>query len=116
MSLVDITWEGSLQWKNIKINTGCPIWGVQRKDMRQENLELDMAHSPTVTEATEWTRISQPVLSPDDQDSRWFEKGTIFKSTVIRDKEKLTGHPFVMYYNARGDTARYESIGMAVFR
>ncbi|CAN5125276.1 hypothetical protein BH23BAC1_BH23BAC1_31380 [soil metagenome] len=25
-----------------------------------------------------------------------------------------TDHPFVMYYNAKGDTADYESIGMAV--
>ena len=33
---------------------------------------------------------------------------------MIHDRSQLTGHPFVMYYNAKGDTADYESIGMAV--
>ncbi|CAN5857110.1 hypothetical protein BH24BAC1_BH24BAC1_22410 [soil metagenome] len=43
------------------------------------------------------------------------------QSTVIQDKQKLTGHPFVMYYNANGDSAVnnlkprwFERIAMAV--
>ncbi len=42
----------------------------------------------------------------------------MYKSSVIWDKSKLTGHPFVMYYNARGDSLNpgrgAERIGMAV--
>ena len=62
----------------------------------------------------EWTRLPHPVLQSKDTDARWFEKKVIYKSLIIRDKQKLTGHSFVMYYNAKGDTANYESIGMAV--
>jgi hypothetical protein len=52
---------------------------------------------------------------------RWWENRKQFKSTVLWDKQKLTGYPFVMYYNANGDSAAnnvktrwYERIGMAV--
>jgi len=114
MSLVDITWEGSYRVEKYKNKYWMSYLGGSKEGYEAGKLGVGMAHSPSVTGATEWNRISQPVLSPDDKDSRWFEKGTIFKSTVIRDEEKLTGHPFAMYYNARGDTAKYESIGMAV--
>src|SRR5690606_701234 len=66
------------------------------------------------TEARPWNTQNAPVLSPDDEDARWFENKTLYKSLVIRDDEGHTGHPFVMYYNAKGNTADYESIGMAV--
>ncbi|MBS1565888.1 MAG: hypothetical protein JST39_15980 [Bacteroidetes bacterium] len=42
----------------------------------------------------------------------------IYKSSVLWDKNKLTGYPFVMYYNANGDSLSKkrgaERIGMAV--
>ena len=77
-------------------------------------LGVGMAYTKDPSQPKEWTRMPAPVLSANDMDARWFEHGTIFKSSIIRDDRKHTGHPFVMYYNARGDTAEYESIGMAV--
>jgi predicted GH43/DUF377 family glycosyl hydrolase len=77
-------------------------------------LGIGMASTDDPSRANEWKRLSAPVLSANDKDARWFERGTIFKSSIIRDEKLLTGKPFVMYYNARGDTAEYESIGMAV--
>jgi hypothetical protein len=42
----------------------------------------------------------------------------MYKSSVLWDKKKTTGYPFVMYYNARGDSINpkrgAERIGMAV--
>ena len=42
----------------------------------------------------------------------------LYKSTVIRDQQKITGHEFVMFYNAYGDSLskghNAERIGMAV--
>ncbi|MGB3008194.1 MAG: glycosylase, partial [Chitinophagaceae bacterium] len=62
-----------------------------------------------------------PVLSMTDIDVRWWENKKLFKSTIIWDKEKTLGKPFVMYYNANGDTSNntpkwrwFERIGMAV--
>ena len=59
----------------------------------------------------EWQRLSAPVLSPRDADVSWWDNDKIYKNSVIRDPKRLTGHPFVMYYNAKGDCER---IGMAV--
>ena len=65
-----------------------------------------------------WNRLEKPVLTPEDEGVRWWENSTMYKSSVIRDTEKVTGHDFVMYYNARGDSINpgrgAESIGMAV--
>ncbi len=72
------------------------------------------ANSTTLTEAHEWNTNNNPILSPEDEDVRWFENKTIYKSLVIHASNKQTGHAFVTYYNAKGDTANYESIGMSV--
>ena len=61
--------------------------------------------------AHEWDRLPAPVLSPKDEDAGWWDNRVIYKSSVIRDPKRLTGHPFVMFYNAKGDAER---IGMAV--
>jgi predicted GH43/DUF377 family glycosyl hydrolase len=57
---------------------------------------------------------NNPVLGPAQADARAFEKDTLFKSHIIRDPENKTGHPFVMFYNARQNGAAVERIGMAV--
>jgi UDP-2,3-diacylglucosamine pyrophosphatase LpxH len=53
-----------------------------------------------------------------DKDVSWWDNHTLYKQTVIGIKRKLTGHPFVMYYNANGDSVNKkrgaERIGMAV--
>jgi predicted GH43/DUF377 family glycosyl hydrolase len=68
--------------------------------------------------AQEWHRTGSPVLKSTDADVRWYDNGTLFKSSVIWDTSKKTGHPFVMYYNARGDSVHsdksVERISMAV--
>ena len=68
--------------------------------------------------AHEWQRLPEPVIMPNDSDARWYDNSTIFKSSVIKDEKKLTGYPFVMVYNARGDSINpakgAERISMAV--
>jgi len=68
--------------------------------------------------AHEWQRLEEPVLSADDPDARWYDNSTIYKSAIYYDEKKLTGHPFIMYYNARGDSINpdkgAERISMAV--
>ena len=66
-----------------------------------------MAKSDHLDRAEEWERIAHPVLLPGDSSARWFETDKIYKSHIIRDEDQLTGFPFVMYYNAKGDTATY---------
>jgi hypothetical protein len=46
----------------------------------------------------EWEKLNAPVLSANDADVRWWENRKLYKSSIIWDKKKLTGHSFVMYY------------------
>ena len=66
----------------------------------------------------QWERLKNPVMSARDSDARWYDNSTIYKNFVIEDPKRLTGHPFVMYYNARGDSINpdhgAERISMAV--
>jgi predicted GH43/DUF377 family glycosyl hydrolase len=116
MSLVDITWEGSY---TVATHDGL-YWmsylGGATEGYEQGVLGVGMAYSASLDEAKEWERLGKPVLLPDDLDSRWFEKNKIYKSSIIRDKKKLTGYRYVMYYNAKGtkaEQADFESIGIA---
>jgi len=72
----------------------------------------------TQGKAHEWERLDNPVLMATDKNVRWWENDKLYKSTIIRDKSLLTGHKFVMYYNAHGDSIEpqrgAERIGMAV--
>ncbi|AEL27512.1 glycoside hydrolase family protein [Cyclobacterium marinum] len=114
VSLVNTEWGGDYRVENFKGQYWMSYLGGSSEGYEAGTLKIGMANSIILTEAKEWETNNEPLLSPVDDDVRWFENKTIYKSLVIRDNEKHTGHPFVMYYNAKGDTANYESIGMAV--
>ena len=77
-------------------------------------LHIGLACSAAPGEAMEWKRLPEPVLSPDDADARPFEKTTLYKSCILRDRDKTLGAEFVMYYNAKRQPFSIEKIGMAV--
>jgi predicted GH43/DUF377 family glycosyl hydrolase len=114
LSLVEIDWGGNYAVGKFRSKYWMSYLGGNTKGYEAGTLGIGMANSTTLTGVEEWNRISEPILHPEDADARWFENKTIYKSLVIHDNKRCTGHPFVMYYNAKGDTARYESIGMAV--
>ena len=114
VSLVNIDWGGNYSVEKYQDKYWMTYLGGNTAGYESGTLKIGMANSTTLTEADEWNTNNSPLLSPEDEDVRWFENKTIYKSLVIRDSKKHTGHPFVMYYNAKGDTADYESIAMAV--
>jgi len=114
MSLVDIDWGGSYRVGKLQNKFWMSYLGGSSSGYEAGVLGIGLATSNTVTDPINWTLQNKPVLNPKDKDSRWFETKTIYKSLIIEDKKKHTGHPFVMFYNAKGDTANYESIGMSV--
>jgi len=114
VSLIDIGWGGDYSAEKFRGRYWMTYLGGNTAGYESGTLKVGLATTTALTEAVEWETDITPVLSPEDEDARWFENRTIFKSLVIRDSSRHTGHPFVMYYNARGDTADYESIGMAV--
>lgn len=122
IALQDPTWGGSYQAKKYDGKYWMSYFGGKDSGYEAGNLSLGMAYTKkAIQNAHEWQRLPQPILTSQDPDMRWWENKKQFKSTVIRDNKMLTGFPFVMYYNANGDslinnkpTRWYERIGMAV--
>ncbi len=113
-ALVNTDWGGDYSVERFQDNYWMTYLGGSTTGYEAGTLKVGLANSGSLTEIKDWNTGNTPLLSPEDKDSRWFENTTIYKSHVIRDRENHTGYPFVMYYNAKGDTANYESIGMAV--
>jgi predicted GH43/DUF377 family glycosyl hydrolase len=114
LSLINIDWGGDYTVEKYLGKYWMTYLGGNTAGYETGVLKIGLANTDTLSKALEWNTNNTPILSPDDEDARWFENKTIYKSLVIQDSKKHTGHPFVMYYNAKGDTANYESIGMAV--
>ncbi|MEZ0542186.1 glycosylase [Fibrella arboris] len=120
-ALQDTRWGGSYKLTSYKGNYWMSYFGGAARGYEAGDLSIGMAYTPkSPARVHEWQRKPAPVLTAKDADVRWWENRKLFKSTVIHDKQQLTGHPFVMYYNANGDTTGvnktrwFERIGMAV--
>lgn len=122
-ALQDINWGGSYRLQKALGKYWMSYFGGKEKGYETEPLSIGMAYtSKNPAKAHEWQRLVTPVLASSDADVRWWEnRNKLFKSSVIKDKEKQTGYAYVMYYNAVGDslannkkTRWYERIGMAV--
>jgi len=119
VALQDHTWGGSYAWNKYDGKYWMSYFGGSKKGYEAGLLSIGIAYTDKdPAKVHEWKRLEKPVLMPTDKDVRWWENSTMYKSTVIWDKDKVTGHPFVMYYNARGDSLKpargAERIGMAV--
>ena len=119
VALQEMEWGGGYTWQQYDGKTWMSYFGGSSRGYEAGVLSIGMAFTeedPTLSH--EWQRLEKPVLSPKDPDVRWWENSTMYKSSVIWDRRRLTGHPFVMYYNARGDSLNpqrgAERIGMAV--
>ena len=121
-ALADTKWGGSYELKKYNGKYWMSYFGGSARGYEAGDLGISMAYTTgDPSKPHEWTRFPKPIFTSQDADVRWWENRKIFKSSVIRDEQKLTGHSFVMYYNANGDSAKnniktrwFERIGMAV--
>ncbi len=119
IALQDYNWGGSYEVQKYKGKYWMSYLGGATSGYEAGTLGIGMAYSKIVNKPVEWKRLEEPVISAHDEDVRWYDNITIYKSSVIWDKAKTTGHPFVMYYNSKGsDKANgkgiAERISMAV--
>ncbi len=119
IALQDFEWGGGYEMQPYEDKYWMSYFGGNTRGYEAGVLSMGMAFTdqdPTV--AHEWQRLEEPVLTPHDEDVRWWDNSTLYKSSVIWDKDEHTGHPFIMYYNARGDSINpargAERIAMAV--
>jgi len=115
IALQDYDWGGSYEVEQYREKYWMSYLGGASEGYEAGILGIGMAFSDYLTEVKEWQRIPRPVMLPGDDDARWYDNATIFKSTVIHDKSKSLGFPFVMYYNAKSkEDNKAERIAMAV--
>ncbi|WP_205569631.1 glycoside hydrolase family protein [Arachidicoccus soli] len=119
VALETFDWGGEYQWQKYNGRYWMSYFGGNKRGYEAGILSLGMAYNLNdPSKVAEWKRLAHPILTPKDADVSWWDNHTQYKSTVIWDKNKLTGHPFVMYYNANGDSLDKkrgaERIGMAV--
>ena len=69
-------------------------------------LLMGIASAEDPADPDSYARCERPILTPGDEDVRFFETRTLYKSAAVRDEERLTGYPFVMFYNAKGYDGR----------
>lgn len=122
IALQDYKWGGSYQLQQFQKKYWLSYFGGKDRGYEAGPLAIGIANtSKNPALPHEWKPTGKPVLAATDADVRWWENRKLFKSTVIWDKQKTTGYPFVMYYNANGDSSGnkpkwrwFERIGMAV--
>lgn len=119
IALQDNKWGGSYQLQKYQDKYWLSYFGGQSRGYEKGLLSIGIAYTDQDPASVhEWKRSGHPVLSSIDKDVSWWDNHTQYKETVIWDKSKLTGHPFIMYYNANGDSVNKkrgaERIGMAV--
>lgn len=113
VALQDPTWGGSYELEKYAGRHWMTYLGGALAGYETDPLAIGVASTTDPTKVQEWERESDgPVLSRDDTDVRPWEQTTLYKSNVIHDPGKRTGHPFVMFYN--GKHGRTERIGIAV--
>ncbi|MBN1415258.1 MAG: glycosylase [Bacteroidales bacterium] len=118
-SLISYKWGGYYSINSWNGKYWMSYFGGNSRGYERGVLSIGIAYTEKdPTTAHKWQRIEKPVIMPNDSDARWYDNSTLYKSSVIRDEKKLTGFPFVMFYNARGDSVNpakgAERISMAV--
>ena len=113
LALMNPDWNGDHSVERFKGKYWLSYIGGAIQGYETDPLSMGVAWTKDPTKPVEWTRVKEnPVLTPCDPDVREFERLTLYKSTIIRDKAKSLGAPFVMFYNAKFKNG-YERIGMA---
>ncbi|MBE9665251.1 glycoside hydrolase family protein [Mucilaginibacter boryungensis] len=118
IALQDPAWGGSYALQQYQGKYWMSYFGGKDKGYEKGLLSIGIASTAKDPSTVhDWDRLDHPVLMATDANVSWWDNHTLYKETVIWDKERHTGHPFVMYYNANGDSLNKkrgaERIGMA---
>ncbi|CAK9037460.1 Glycosyl hydrolases family 43 [Durusdinium trenchii] len=115
IALMDPRWGGSHMLEQHDGKYWISYFGGHKKGYETDPLSIGMAWTTTPDKSEEWNRLEQnPVMTPDDEGAREFEKKTLYKSHIFHDRDQTLGAPFVMFYNAKQQGDWIERIGIAV--
>ena len=117
-ALVDHEWGGGYEIHPYDGKYWFTYIGGAGKGYEPDPLKIGLAYTSDPTSAKEWTRLDDPIMTPEDPDARDFEKTTMYKTSVIWDRDETLGYPFVCFYNGKSTAtgSSIERIGIAVSR
>lgn len=118
-ALIDYIWGHSYHIAKFNNKYWMSYFGGRGIGYEKGTLSIGIAFTNNKpTKAMQWNRLRSPVLTPHDKSVNWWDNHNLYKSTIIWDKKNTLGHPFVMFYNANGDSINkkqgVERIGIAV--
>jgi len=115
LALYDTTWPGTHELGTHDGKYWLSYLGGAQQGYETDPLAIGLASTDAPTALRPWTRLAEnPVLAPDQPDTRDFEHTTLYKSAIIRDEARTLGAPFVMFYNGKSAPYGLESIGLAI--
>jgi predicted GH43/DUF377 family glycosyl hydrolase len=115
IALANSEWGGTGELQSYDGKYWMSYIGGAKQGYETDPLSMGMAWTKTPDRPIPWTRYADnPILAPDQPDARSFEKATLYKSNILRDKSASLGYPFVMFYNAKQQGRAIERIGMAL--
>ena len=113
LALADIDWNSTNTPGKIGEDYLVSYLGGNLNGYEPAPLYIGLAKTTDLTDPEAYRRNDTPLFSPYDADCRDGEKRTMFRSFIFEDKAKVTGHPYVMAYNAKSDNSP-ERIFLAV--
>ena len=107
-ALTNTDWEGDAELRSADGRYYISYLAGATDGYEPDPLYMGLAFSADPLDGSRFTRLSRPILSPEDPDSREYEKKTLYKSFIFADDRGVTGHRFVNAYNAKhiDDTER----------
>jgi predicted GH43/DUF377 family glycosyl hydrolase len=109
----DIRFGGTNELHKINGNYYMSYLGGNSDGYEPDPLWMGLAKTPDPTDPKRFIRFNEPILRPDDPDSRKDEGRTLYKSYLFEDADCLTGFKYVNAYNAKNSQGR-ERIFLAV--
>jgi predicted GH43/DUF377 family glycosyl hydrolase len=119
VALVNPEWNGNHKTAKYKGKYWISYIGGGARGYEKPPISIGIASTTNhINKVHEWTALPSPVLASSDFDRSWWDSEVIYKSSVFHDPGKTLGHPFVMFYNAKGvksdTTHSAERIGIAI--
>lgn len=110
-AFVDMNFGGTNEIQKVNNKYYMSYLGGNLNGYETDPLSMGLAYSNNPTNG--FTRFSNPILSPFDEDAREFEKCTLYKSDMFIDEAMTTGHKYVNVYNSKAQDNK-ERIYLAV--
>lgn len=97
----DIRFDGTNELEKVNDSYYISYLAGNSDGYEPDPLYMGLAKTSNPTLHDSFKRFEQPILMPQDDDSREMETKTLYKSCLFRDVLGVTGYPFVNIYNGK---------------